>query len=52
MMSKTKRTTIAVVALILVLGTVGAMETGSLSMLHGTVRCAVLLAVAAGGTMV
>ena len=46
-----KRNLIAVLALVLMLGTVGAMETGSLSMLHGTVRCAVLLAVAAWGTM-
>lgn len=46
-----KRNLIAVLALILVLGTVGAMETCSLSMLHGTVRCAVLLGVAAWGTM-
>lgn len=46
-----KRNLIAVLALLLMLGTIGAMETGSLSMLHGTVRCAVLLAVAAWGTM-
>lgn len=46
-----KRNLIAVLALILVLGTVGAMETGSLSMLHGMIRCAVLLSVAVWGTM-
>lgn len=46
-----KRNYIAVLALVIMLGTVGAMETGSLSMLHGTIRCAVLLAVAAWGTM-
>lgn len=46
-----KRNYIAVLAIVLMLGTVGAMEAGSLSVLHGTIRCAVLLAVAAWGTM-
>lgn len=46
-----KRNYIAVLAILLMLGTVGAMDIGSLSMLHGTIRCAVLLAVAAWGTM-
>jgi len=46
-----KHNYIAVLALVLMLGTVGAMETGSLSMLHGTLRCVALLAVAAWGTM-
>ena len=46
-----KRNYIAVLAILLMLGTVGAIEKGSLGLLHGTIRCAVLLAVAAWGTM-
>lgn len=51
MTTKAKRTTIAVLALILVLGTVGVMQDGSLSMLHGMIRCAVLLGVAVWGIL-
>lgn len=46
-----KRNLIAVLAIVLMLGTVKSMDIGSLSMLHGTIRCAVLLGVAAWGTM-
>lgn len=50
-MTKTKRTVIAVLALILVLGTVGVMQDGSLSMLRGMIRCALLLGVAVWGIL-
>lgn len=50
-MTKARRTTIAVLALILVLGTVGVMQDGSLSMLRGMIRCAVLLGVAVWGIL-
>ena len=46
-----RRNLMSVLALVLMVGTVGAMDTGSLGMLHGTIRCAVLLGVAWWGTM-
>jgi hypothetical protein len=45
-----KRSYIAVLALVLMLGTVGAMDAGGLNMARGLIRCVVLLAVAAWGT--
>ena len=45
-----KRNLIAVLALVLMVGTVGAMDAGRISMLHGIMRCVMLLGAAWWGT--